>query len=292
MSLTRTLKFILNHPLNRDNKFEAFKRFVKWQLNSRLIPWPVIYPITNQSRIIVKKGMTGATGNVYCGLHDYNDMFFLLHFLRPEDLFFDIGANVGSYTVLASGHCKAKTIAVEPVPSTFNLLLDNIYINRMADRVTALNTALGSSDGTLHFTSSYDTINHVATANDKNTIQVPVSRLDVIAGNRSPALMKIDVEGYETEVIAGAGQLLHNPALKAIIIELNGSGTHFGYDERKIHETLIGAGFAPSQYEPSERKLIPLDTFGSTNTIYVRDSEYVQNRLLNAENVSINGKAI
>ncbi len=236
--------------------------------------------------------MTGATGNVYCGLHDYNDMFFLLHFLRPEDLFFDIGANVGSYTVLASGHCKAKSVSVEPVPSTFNLLLDNIHINRMEDRVTALNTALGSTSGTLHFTSSYDTINHVATAEDKNTIQVPVSRLDQIADSQSPALMKIDVEGYETEVIAGAGKLLLDQTLKAIIIELNGSGAHFGYDEKKIHETLIEAGFRPCQYEPAERKLIPLDTFGSTNTIYIRDTEFVNARLLSAEPVKINGKSI
>ena len=45
--------------------------------------------------------MHGVTGNVYCGLHDFAEMSFMLHLLRAGDLFADIGANVGSYTVLA-----------------------------------------------------------------------------------------------------------------------------------------------------------------------------------------------
>jgi hypothetical protein len=47
-------------------------------------------------------GMTGATGNLYVGLHEFEEMAFLLHFLRPGDLFADVGANVGSYTILAA----------------------------------------------------------------------------------------------------------------------------------------------------------------------------------------------
>ncbi len=82
MSLISTLKFIINHPLNKDNKIAALIRFVKWQCNTRLNPYPIIYPFTTKARLIVQKGMTGATGNLYCGLHDFNDMFFLLHFLR------------------------------------------------------------------------------------------------------------------------------------------------------------------------------------------------------------------
>jgi len=44
-----------------------------------------------------------------------NDMGFLLHFLRKDDLFLDVGANIGSYTVLAGGAVGAKSISFEPV---------------------------------------------------------------------------------------------------------------------------------------------------------------------------------
>jgi hypothetical protein len=42
------------------------------------------------------------SGNIYAGLHEFGDMAFVLHFLRAGDLFADVGANIGSYTVLAS----------------------------------------------------------------------------------------------------------------------------------------------------------------------------------------------
>ena len=107
-------------------------------------------------------------------------MAFLLHFLRPSDLFIDIGANVGSYTILASSEINAKTIAIEPVPSMFENLIDNISINKMQEKVKALNIGLGSKNGKLHFTKSLDTVNHVVTENDSDsdTIEVNVSTLD------------------------------------------------------------------------------------------------------------------
>ncbi len=63
--------------------------------------------------------MTGATGNIYAGLHEFDDMAFFLHLLRPEDMFADVGSNIGSYTILASGVVGAKSVAFEPV--AFNL---------------------------------------------------------------------------------------------------------------------------------------------------------------------------
>lgn len=57
--------------------------------------------------------MTGATGNIYVGLHEFEDMAFLLHVLRRTDLFVDVGANIGSYTILAGGAAGAKLLLNE-----------------------------------------------------------------------------------------------------------------------------------------------------------------------------------
>ena len=131
MNFTRVISNILNHPFNRQHKLKAFQRFIKWQLASKILNYPVIVPFTDKTWLIIKKGMTGATGNYYCGLHDFEDMVFLMHFLRKEDLFIDVGANIGSYTILSSGHVGANTISVEPVPSTFKNLMNNIAINHI-----------------------------------------------------------------------------------------------------------------------------------------------------------------
>ena len=232
--------------------------------------------------------MTGATQNVYCGLHEFNDMGFLIHFLRKDDFFIDIGANIGTYTVLASGHVGAKTFTFEPVPLTFSHLLSNISINQIEEKAFAFNIALGSAKGSVNFTSSFDTMNHVANEDEKNTISVPVETLDGVLSNQEiPLLIKIDVEGFETEVIAGGMKTLEHPGLKALIIELNGSGSRYNYDEYQIHDTLINRGFIPFQYDPKNRVLTEIATFGSSNTIYIRDLNFVQERLKAAPKTKI-----
>jgi FkbM family methyltransferase len=283
------LKYITNHPLNRNNKISAILRFLKWQINTRLNPFPVVYPFTEKSKLIISKGMTGATGNLYCGLHEYNDMFFLLHFLRKDDLFIDIGANVGSYTVLASAHVGARSITFEPVPVTYSVILQNIYINKINELVKPLNIALGSKKDKLMFTSSYDTVNHVVakSENAENAIEVMVDKLDNVLHGEMPSLIKIDVEGFETEVINGAHEVLNNEKLKAIIIELNGSGGRYGYNENEIKSTLRSQGFTPHIYDPVKRELKQLSEFGNENTIYIRDVKFVTERLKSADKVRV-----
>lgn len=288
MGVISNIRFILNHPLNRNQKAKAFSRFVKWQVNSRLSPHPIIYPFTEKAKLIVQKGMTGATGNLYCGLHDFEDMGFILHFLRKEDCFIDIGANVGSYSILASAHVGATTISIEPVRSTFEILKKNIFINQVSDKVKPLNIALGSKKVEVRFTTTLDTMNHVAVDDSESGSKIELDTLDNILSNQLfPAIIKIDVEGFEIEVIKGAPNTLSHAALKAIIIELNGSGKNYGFDENAIHTTFLKLGFLPFTYDPFLRKLLPSDFYGHLNTIYIRDLDFVEGRLKNADKLRI-----
>lgn len=286
--MLNTLRFIANHPLNRKSPWNGLVRFFWWQLKSRLFKQSFKYAFTEHTHLLVSRGMTGATGNIYCGLLEYEDMAFLLHFLRPEDCFFDVGANVGVYTILASGEIGANSVAVEPVPSTFRHLGNNINLNKLQAHTTALNIGLGEEKGILRFTSAFDTVNHVATPNDQDTIEVQVETVDNLTKRFCvPALMKIDVEGFETPVLNGAIKTLQSSDLKAIIIELNGSGKRFGFDENQIHLKLLGLGFKPYQYHPESKSLTELETFTKFNTIYLRDLSFIENRLQSAKRVRI-----
>ena len=248
--LLTVIRWIIRQPLNRGNKQKALKRFLQWQLNVRINPYPIILPWVNGVKLIVKRGMTGATGNLYAGLHDFEDMSFLLHLLRDEDMFMDIGSNIGSYTILASGAIRCRSIAIEPIPSTYEHLKNNIAVNRMEDRVEALNIGLGSKHSTLLFTNTQDTVNHVAVDGEKDTTEVSVQTLDgILKSCTCPLLIKIDVEGFETEVLLGGKNTLNNPDLKAVIIELNGSGARYGYKDADIHAMFITAGFRPYAYD-------------------------------------------
>lgn len=239
--------------------------------------------------------MTGATGNLYFGLHEFSDMAFVLHALRPGDVFVDAGANVGVYTVLASAHVGATSYSFEPDSVTFGHLKNNIVINHISQSVQAHNMALGREQGTLQFTKGLDTVNHVvktdaiSTSDGIGSQSVHVMTLDSLhlPALERPIIIKIDVEGFETEVIHGAKNLLTHPQPLAIIIELNGSGGRYGYREEDIHQTLLQYGYRPYVYDPFRRALNEINTFGHYNTIYIRHIALVQERCLEAEKVEV-----
>jgi len=286
MGILNTLGFIANHPLNVDHKLASLLRFARWQIGSRVVDRPVAVTYVDGTRLLVSAGMTGATQNIYCGLHEFEDMAFVLHFLRASDNFVDVGANIGSYTVLAGGAVGASCISVEPIPGTFQHLLDNISLNRMAERVDALNIGLGKENSILRFTSGHDTVNHVLAESEvtSEAIEVPIQTLDDILVDFEPELIKIDVEGFETNVIAGAHKVLQRQSLLGVIMELNGSGDRYGFDENSLHQTMLGYGFMTFTYDPFTRNLISLNVKRSQsgNTLYIRNLDVVESRLKSA----------
>jgi FkbM family methyltransferase len=242
----------------------------------------VVLDWVNDTRLLVGRGETGVTGNVYCGLHDFSDMSFVLHFLRPDDLFFDVGANSGSYTILAAGGIGCEAIAIEPIPKSFKRLADNVALNCLDSRVRCLNIGVGLEAGQLRFSTAQDTMNHVLAAlePDDAGVTVPVRSLDDIAPRDRMIFMKIDVEGYESNVIGGASDLLKSGSVKGVLMELNGSGSRYGFDERGLHARMLELGFSPCVYFPFDRKLQELSGINvSGNTLYLRDLEFVRQRL-------------
>lgn len=295
-AIKRTFGFIFNHPLGKRHPFKALSRLMCWQLQSRLSPSKfIVKPFISPVKFYAKKGLTGITGNIYTGLHEFNDMAFLLHFLNATDLFFDVGANVGSYTLLASGIRKAKTIAIEPSADTATLLNNNLVLNKLQELTVLINAAAGADKGILTFSKNKDTTNHIITGDeypDPEFEKVNVITIDSLTEKEKPLLIKIDVEGFETEVLKGMTVTLEQPELKAIIIELNGSGLRYGFNELQIHQLLLSNKFKPYYYDPFNRNLKLINSYGDHNTIYCRDMEFINNRLKKSAGFKVMGEVI
>lgn len=287
VSPLRVLARFLRHPLGRRDPLGTIRRMLCWQVGSRLLKADVAMPFVNGARLLMRTGMHGATGNVYVGLVEFNDMAFVLHFLREGDYFVDVGANVGVYSILA-GSTGARVLAVEPVPDTYQVLLDNIYLNRLQENVTAKNVGAGSTRTQLTFSTNKGATNHVlpAQAADQEGLVVEVEPLDALAEHAT--LLKIDVEGYETEVLNGADRHLLSPKLQAIIVELNGLSKRYGFSDEAVHARLSDVGFRPVMYEPFARELRLLsEPNRKGNTLYIRDMEVCERRLRSAEPIAL-----
>jgi FkbM family methyltransferase len=297
MGLFANLRYIARHPLNRNHPIGAIGRFARWQLASRLVEGKVAVPFVGQTRLLMSRGMHGATGNFYCGLHEFDDMAMLLHFLRAEDLFFDVGANIGSYTILAAGVIGARSVCFEPAPKTFRSLLDNLRLNGLEQNVTAYQEAVGGESGNLRFAvdQESDSISHVACYGETaNVVDVAIRTLDTATAQHGPpCVIKIDVEGFEFEVIRGSASTLGSPKLRVLIMELIGSGARYGYDEAAMRRKLLDDyGFHLCRYEPMTRQLHfeqPRDAETTPNTLLVRDPDFVRDRIRTAPKITIRG---
>lgn len=290
------LKSITDHPLNKNRKTKALLNFLKWQIGSRLVPGEVIYHWVDDTRFIVRPGEKGLTQNIYCGLHEFFEMAYTLHVLNPEDLFIDVGANVGSYTILACGVKGARGYCFEPVPSTFQRLLENLKLNNLLSRVHAYNIGLADKEGELLFTSGQDTLNHVIGAGETTVdgMKIKVFPLDMIIAGESPSLIKIDVEGLETLVIKGMDRTLQNPSLHSVIIEMNGSGKRYGFCDDQLIEIMLAFGFRMCTYDPFRRALKPISTKNtiSDNTLFLRNEDFINQRLSSTPRVKIGTREI
>lgn len=249
------------------------------------MPGPVLVPFTDRAQLVVRPGMTGATCNIYTGMHDLAEMAFTAHLLRPSDLFGDVGANVGVYTVLAGAVAGARCIAFEPAPETTRHLRANVIVNALAAEI--VEAAVGRSPGRIHFSIGHDTVNHVASS-DERGVEVPVVTLDDYV--RGATLLKIDVEGFEREVLEGASEVLADNRLLAVIMETNGSGEAYGTSDNELATIMSQAGFACYTYNPFQRRL----EAGSPekNGIFVRDVDAVASRLREAPSFTVLGTTL
>jgi hypothetical protein len=115
--------------------------------------------------------------------------------------------------------------------------------------------------------------------------------LDHYGQMEQPTIMKIDVEGFETLVIKGAKKTLADEKLHSVIMELNGSGDRYGYDEEELVHIMKEYGFSCYTYQPLLRKLIAIEGRNkqSGNTLFIRNIEWVKERLKTAPKINVHG---
>lgn len=288
--MRQLLTFIWHHPISSRNRLGALVRLLWWQVISRLkTDVQVGYGVS--SLLVARKGMSGATGNIYCGLHEFEEMAFFLQLARPGDLFIDVGANVGSYSVLVPKETGCDSISFEPVPDTFEVLKKNMAINALnGARHAMFNAGVGEKRSVLRFTADRDTTNRVMHSAESGGLEVQVVSLDETVPEHRTCWMKVDVEGFEMGVIQGAARVLSE--VKGLVIELNGAGERFGHTDESIRQKLTDSGFQEMNYSPFDKTIKPGLAKGD-NAFFVRKDEVacVQSRLASAPQYRVRGVA-
>lgn len=176
--------------------------------------------------------------------------------MRDRDTLFDVGANIGAYTIYAAcRHPKARVIAFEPEYANLHLLRDNIVANRLQDRVTVYSIALGSRAGisylhiqdfvpgaALHTVSSEmlaETRARRPVVWREGVVSLP---LDDVCDQTGvvPNCLKIDVDGTEREVLEGGECTLRAPEFRSVLIEMPDDAGERAACTRLLREAGLG----------------------------------------------------
>lgn len=260
------------HPLTKNKLGGALFRYIIFNVTQNIYSKVRIYKWIGNLKFYAQKGDAGIVGNIYFKLFDYEDSMFLLNYLKKDDLFIDVGANLGHYSLLAAGICEAEVIAFEPILSTFSKLNKNVNLNNLSNKITTINIGIGEENSFLNFTTNRGVMDSVALQHDTEIIRVEVKKLDNVLKNKNPAFLKIDVEGFEYFVLKGATNILANKSLKYIIIELNFSTSKFGHTIQEIVDILVSYEFVPIRYDIENKVMNVLERYNEDkfNTIFVR----------------------
>lgn len=154
---------------------------------------------------------------------------FYKQFVKEGDLVFDIGANVGN-RVISFLECKARVVAVEPQPECVQTLKE-----KFSEKITIENVGLGEKEGELQMHISTDSTvssfskEYISSTKERfkysqwvDVITVPITTLDkLIEKHGLPKFCKIDVEGYELQVLHGLNSKVPYLSLEYCVPEMS-----------------------------------------------------------------------
>lgn len=192
----------------------------------------------------------------YFGTYERKESVLVRRILRPDDAFWDVGANLGYYTLLG-GACvgkKGRVVAFEPFPPAWERLQRNLSLNAFP-QVRLVNAAVSSVVGTAPLFFASDVPDGVASLaapeGHVSRVTCRTLTLDRFAeeeGERLPTLVKVDVEGAEKAVLEGAAGILSGSQPPMLLLEMEDEqfGRH-GTSKRDIQRLLSQYGYAAYQ---------------------------------------------
>ena len=208
----------------------------------------------------------------------------MLKLFEGRQTFYDIGANIGWHSLnLSARYRNADYYCFEPIPETYQQLLENIRLNKFSN-IHTYNLALSDRQGqqTFYF---YQACSGNASAvnltgrDDVSAIECRLERLDEFmekSGLPAPEFIKCDVEGAELMVFKGASKTLseHKPIIMTEI--LRKFSAKYGYNPNEIFENLAGIGYRA--FTTDGRCLIPFKKMNEetieTNFFFLHETSH------------------
>lgn len=231
---------------------------------------------------------------IYCDDFEWHERQFLNRFLGPGDVYVDVGANIGLFTLIAAHRVgpSGDVYSFEPCERTFQRLQANVQRNHFAN-VRCYRMALSDRSGETELTVSLDGYaawNSLARPIAGRTFAaetVPCIAWDDFAREHQLAgrvtMMKVDIEGWESCMLRGGRDTLVRPDAPVLQVEFTEKASRAaGSSCADVYRMLEDLGYAMYVYDGLRKRLIcdpPRESYPYLNLIAAKRKEYVMARL-------------
>ncbi|MDF5729528.1 MAG: FkbM family methyltransferase, partial [Rhizonema sp. PD38] len=283
----QTIKYIWTHPNSRKKQIQPVLKYFGWKLYKSLTHRHLDVQMLPDIKIRCYPKSYSSDCVIYCGVYDYNEMNFLLNYLRDGDSFIDIGANIGVYTLLAASKIHSGSIySFEVFPENYARLQENLRLNQF-EQVKTYAIAVSDKSGTIALNpAGGDSLPFITDSVSGNTITVPTDTLDNLIQNQplpNFTLAKMDIEGAELLALKGATSLLKGQHPYVWILEINHTVRNFGHSQQDLVDFLQSYDYSFYNYNADTNYLIPINLKEKkgNNILAIANSyiDFVRNRL-------------
>ncbi|HZZ42175.1 MAG TPA: FkbM family methyltransferase [Tepidisphaeraceae bacterium] len=209
---------------------------------------------------------------------DFAEQAFLWLFLKPGHTVVDCGAHAGLFSVLA-GRLVGPTgriLAIEPSSGSANLLRENLAAHNLAPISILFQSAAGSASASIPFVDQglgKSPFNHLDPSSNAS-LSVPVQTLPALLASADCSradFLKINANGAEVDILAGAMPLIQQNAFPVLMVHFNQVNLQrAGQSTESLYHALSSAGYSLHRFDPSAGQLVPrlLDTPISHENIF------------------------
>ena len=260
----KTVRNILLHPANRGHRLQAVARYLGWQVHKRMRGAPTDVPFHGLVLRCYPDSHSASAAIYFSGLPDYREMRFLQRYLRAGDVFVDVGANVGLYTLLAASLVGKEGVvhAFEPGRKVCQRLRENVALNGLA-QVRVHELAVSDRDGPLSLSMGADDCMNFLTSDSEAAgapaVAVQGVTLDAFLGQGPLAMAKLDIEGAEPLAIRGASGLMRSGNPPVVQVEMDGFSDRYGMPTHQTISLLRDLGYDVGVYQPEQNRILYTD---------------------------------
>jgi FkbM family methyltransferase len=258
-----SIKYLYIHPYNKQRPIFAFFRWILWKLIKIFKFKQLKVKVWGNRFLQLNYDSFQSMWIMYNWIVDWEEFQLIEHYIEKNDIVFDIGTNMGFYTLWMSRFIDkyGEIHCFEPDKQNYSRLQTNISLNQIESIIKTNRCAVSDSDGLVKFTEGRDGENHISNIALDSAVEVQSITLDTyfeFHGIQHIAYMKIDVEGFELQALKGAKKLLKNKKVDIIQLEINQQLNNAGTKVNDLLFFLENYGYNLYCYETVTRCLNPV----------------------------------